>query len=79
MKKKFMKLSGWSFALALIIFLLSYFMFHYVLPDGTITTVFQEEAGKPMVTALWAILGVLFLFTGILSQLIARIFYPEKK
>ena len=78
MKKKFMKLSGWSLVLALALFAWSFFLYHYTLPDGSFTTVFQQEAGKPMVTELWAILGVMFLFSSILSLMIARIFYSEK-
>ena len=79
MREKFKKLSRWSFVLAIGIFVFSFFLFHYVMPDGTITLVFQEKPGKPMVTLLWSILGTCFLFSSILSRMIAGIFYPEKK
>lgn len=79
MKEKFKRLSAWSYALAVAIFLLSFLVFHYITPEFTISPVFQKEAGKPMVTQLLSILGVLFLFSGILNQMIAVIFFPEEK
>ena len=78
MKQKFKTLSLWSFALALAIFVFSYFLYHYVTPEGAVTVVFQPEPGKPLVTELFAILGTLFLFSGILSAMIARIFFSDK-
>ena len=79
MKKKFQKLSLWSLVLALAIFVFSYFLYHYVLPDGTITTIFQKEVGKPLLTELFSILGTLFLFSSILSGMIAKIFFQKEK
>ena len=79
MKAKFNRLSTWSFVLAVAIFILSFFVFHYVTPELTISPVFQKEAGKPLVCQLLATLGVLFLFSGILCRMIARIFFPEEK
>ena len=72
MKKKLLRLSRWSFALALGVFAYSYFIYHYLASDGTITAVYQAAANKPVVTLLFAILGVLFLFTGVLSRLIVN-------
>ena len=79
MKKKLLLLSRWSFALAFGVFAFSYFLFHYLASDGTITAVYQAAANKPVVTLLFAILGVLFLFTGVLSCLIAHIFFSSEK
>ena len=79
MKEKLKRLSLWSIVVAVVIFVSSYFIYHYIAPDGSFTTVFQEEPGKPFVTQLWASLGVLFLFAGIFIRMIAGIFYPEKK
>ncbi len=78
MKQKFLKLSRLSYGLSLLIFALDFFMYHFVTDNG-ISLVFREEAGKPFVTLLLGILGVLFLFSSILSLLIARIFYSEGK
>jgi len=79
MKKKLILLSRWSFALALCIFAFAYLLFHYLSPDGTFTAVYQTAAAKPVVTLLFAIWGVLFLFTGVLSRLIAHIFFSSEK
>ena len=78
MKKKFEKLSVRSFVLAAVLLALSFVMFHF-LTDSGFTTVFQQEAGKPFVTEMMADLGVLFLFSGILCRMIAKIFYPDEK
>ena len=78
MKHKFHKLSRLSFGLALLLFTLDFFMYHYVTDSG-ISPVFREEAGKPFVTLLLGILAVLFLFSSIMSLLISHIFYSEKK
>lgn len=78
MKKKFEKLSGWSFVLAVVLFALSFVLFHF-LTDTGFTTVFQQEAGKPFVTEMVADLSVLFLFSGILCRMIAKIFYSDEK
>ena len=79
MKAKFNRLSTWSFVLAVAIFILSFFVFHYVTPELTISPVFQKEAGKPLVCLLLSVLGVLFLFSGIFCRMIAKIFFPEEK
>ena len=78
MKQKFKALSQWSFALAMAIFVFSYFLYHYVMPEGAVTLTYQPGPGKPMLTELWAILGVMFLFSSILSAMIARIFFSDK-
>ena len=79
MKKKLLLLSNWSFAFAFGIFIFSYFLFHYLAPNGTFTAAYQTMASKPVVTLLFAIWGVLFLFTGVLSRLIAHIFFCSEK
>ena len=73
MKEKFKKLSRWSFALAVVLFILSFVLFHY-LTDNGFTTVWQPEAGRPFVTEVAADLSVLFFFIGILCRMIAKIF-----
>ena len=78
MKKKFQKLSVWSFVLALAIFVFSYILYHYATPELTIGTVFHEEPAKPLVTQLWANLGVMFLFSSIFCRMIAKIFFSDK-
>ena len=77
MKQKFKKLSGWCFVLALVLFALSFVLFHF-LTDSGFTTVFQQEAGKPFVTEMVADLSVLFFFSGILCRMIAKIFFQKE-
>ncbi len=76
MKTKLKKLAKITFFLSLADFALSYVCFHF-LTDSGFTTVWQPEAGKPYVTLMIMILGVLFLFTSILSLLSAKIFCEE--
>ena len=78
MKKKFNILALWSFGLALGIFAFSYILFHYTLPGGSFTTVRQSAPGKPLVTELFAIWGVLFLFASVMSLLIGQIFFRDE-
>lgn len=77
MKQKFKKLSAWSFVLAVVLFALSFVLFHYLTDTGFAST-WQPEAGKPFVTEMVADLGVLFLFSGILCRMIAAIFYTKE-
>lgn len=79
MQKKFRKLSVWSFLLALAIFILSYVLYHYTLPSGAFTTIWQPTPGKPWVTLLVSVWGVMFLFASIMSLLIGRIFFGGKE
>ena len=78
MRKKFNILSLCSFALALRIFAFTFYLYHFVTPDGAFTTVWQPEPGKPMITLLFGIWGVTFLFASVMSLLIGAIFFREK-
>ena len=79
MKQKFRKLSHRCYITALVIFLWSFFLYHFVTPDMTISLEFQHEPGKPLVTELFSILGTLFLFSGMISSMIGKIFFgPDK-
>ena len=77
MNQKFKKLSNMSFILAVVLFALSFVLFHF-LTDSGFTTVFQQEAGKPFVTEMVADLSVLFFFSGIVCRLVAGIFFPKQ-
>ena len=79
MKKKLLTLSVCCLVLAVVTFVISYVLYHYMLPGGVFTTVWQPTPGKPFVTGMVADLGVLFLFSGILSLLIRGIFFREEK
>ena len=76
MKKKFLVFSACSLILSVLIFILTYFIFHYLSPDG-FTPVLQTEPCKPFITLLFGILGTHFLFSGISAFLISLIFYKK--
>ena len=78
MNRKLKNLSWWCFGLAMVFFVLTYVLFHYMTPDGVLTTVFREEAGKPFVTMMVGIWGVMFLFAGVMSRLAGRICFKEE-
>ena len=79
MSKKLKKLSLWSLVLALADFVIAFVFFHFISPDGVFTPVFREEPGKPMVSLLFGIKGVLFLFAGMMSAIVNRIFFREER
>ena len=78
MKKKLKMLSLISYIISLFIFAGSYYMYHFLTPEG-FTLVWHAECEKPFVTELFANLGVLFLFTSIISLIIAKIFFSEDR
>ena len=78
MRKKCNTLSLCSFALALGLFAFTFYLYHFVTPEGTFTTVLQSEPGKPLITLLFGIWGVTFLFASVMSLLIGAIFFREK-
>ena len=77
MRKKCNILAWCSLALALGIFVFTYYIYHHWLPDGTFTLMSQEEPGKPMITYLFGVWGVTFLFASVMSALVGRIFFKE--
>lgn len=78
-KQKLQKLSGCFFVLALADFAFSYFLYHYATKDFGISPVRLVVAQKPLVTVLFAILGVLFLFSGIASILVAKVYFSDEE
>ena len=78
MKKKFLIFSGVSSAISLAVFTFSYYLYHYYSESG-FGTVWHEVPAKPLITELFAELGVLFLFCGIASFLISLIFFSDKR
>ncbi|MCQ2535817.1 MAG: hypothetical protein MJ110_02490 [Lachnospiraceae bacterium] len=71
--KKYRKLSLVLFAVAVVLFVINYFVFHYVTDDG-IVLIKQEEAGKPFITMLIGILATNFLFTSIFVLIKGKIY-----
>lgn len=75
MKKKWYILGACSFIIALAIFVFTYILFHYIGVDGTFVQEFQTVPGKPFITLLFGVWGVLFLFASVMSFLVGKIFY----
>ena len=79
MRKKCMILGVVSFVLALAIFVWTFYLYHYLSPEGVFTPMVREAPGKPFITYLFGIWGVTFLFASVMSVLIGLIFYPKEK
>lgn len=77
LRKNLYRLSVVCFIIALIVFIINYFVFHYITDDG-ITLVKQAEAGKPFVTNLIGMLGADMVFASIVSALCAKILCSKK-
>ena len=74
--KKLLKLSLVTLIIAVFLFIINFYFFHFVTDDG-FTLIYHEEAGKPFITNLIGNLGILFLFTSIISFIIRQIFYKK--
>lgn len=79
MNRKLKVLALCSYLISLAIFMFSYVLYHYLSPTGGFTAVYQAVPAKPMVTYLFAIWGVTFLFASVMSLLVAWIFFPVDK
>ena len=63
--------------IGLAVLAIAYYFFHFVTDEGP-TLTFHEEAGKPFVTMLIGMLGVLFLFGSAVSALAAALLLPKE-
>ncbi len=72
LRKRLYKLAIVCLAVAVVVFIINYFVFHYVTDEG-ITFVWHPEAGKPFVTDLIGMLGADMVFASIISALSAKI------
>lgn len=77
-KKNLLKLSLITLIIGIIVLAIAYFFFHFVTDDG-ITLTWHPEAGKPFVTDLIGIFGVLFLWSSAMSLISALVFFNDKK
>ncbi|MBE7077702.1 MAG: hypothetical protein E7377_03235 [Clostridiales bacterium] len=77
-KQKLLKLSLITLIIGVIVLFLAYFCFHFVTDEG-ITFVWHAEAGKPFVTILIGVFGVLFMWTSAMSLILALVFCNDKK
>ncbi len=77
-KKTLLKFSLINLIIGLIVLIIAFFFFHFVTDSG-ITLIFQKEAGKPFVTLLIGIFGVLFIFASAISFISALVFFNKDK
>ena len=76
-RSKLLKLSLWTLITALLLFVISYFFFHFVTDSG-ISLEWHPEAGKPYVSNLLGGFAELFLFASVLTFMIAQIWCPKE-
>ena len=77
-RKKLFQFSLVTLAIGLFVLAIAYFFFHFVTDEG-ITFVWHPEPGKPFVTDLIGIFGVLFLFASAISCISAFLFFEKEK
>ena len=77
LRKRLNKMAIVCFIIAIVVFIINYFVFHYVTDEG-ITLVWHPEAGKPFVTDLIGMLGADMVFASIISALSAKIICKKK-
>ncbi len=76
-KKNLLRLSLITLIIGLIVLAIAYFFFHFVTDDG-ITFTWHPEAGKPFVTDLIGIFGVLFIWSSAMSLISALVFFKDE-
>jgi len=76
-RKNLMTLSVISGIVGLIVEAIAYFFFHFVTDTGI--TGWHEEVGKPFVTDMIGIFGVLLIFACVVFLMIALVCYPKQK
>lgn len=75
-RKRLFKLGVIFLILALVVFAINYYVFHFVTDDG-LTLTWHEEAGKPFVTDLIGQLGTLLTFGSIASFLVGAVVFKK--
>ena len=76
-KKNLLKLALITLIIGLVVLAIAYFFFHFVGDEGI--RGWQPEAGKPFVTDLIGMFGVLFLWSSTMSLILALTVYNDKK
>lgn len=79
MKKKCNILALCSFVIAIAIFIFTFYLFHYLGPEGNFEPICHVTPEKPFVTLLFGVWGVCFLFAGVMSWLVGMIFFSKEK
>ena len=76
-RKNLMTLSVISGIVGLVMEVLAYFCFHFLGDEGF--HAWQPEAGKPFVTDMIGIFGILMIFACVVFLMIAQVCYPTQK
>lgn len=76
-RKNLIKFSVINLIISIAVFLIAYFFFHYVTDEG-ITLIWHSEPGKPFVSYMIGVLGVLFAFASVTSFISAFIFAKKQ-
>ena len=76
-RKNLMTLSVISGIVGLVMEVLAYFCFHFLGDEGF--HAWQPEAGKPFVTDMIGIFGILMIFACVVFLMIAQVCYPKQK
>ena len=76
-RKNLMTLSVISGIVGLVMEVLAYFCFHFRGDEGF--HAWQPEAGKPFVTDMIGIFGILMIFACVVFLMIAQVCYPKQK
>ena len=76
-RKSLLKFSLINFIIAIFVFAVNYFFFHFVTDTG-ISLTWNPEPGKPFVSNLIGGLGVLFVFSSVTSLISAFVFFKKK-
>ena len=79
MKKKCYIFALCSFLIALAIYVFSFYMYHYMGPDGSFGPVYHKTPVKPFVNLLFAIWGVTHQFAAVTALLVGKIFFSDGK
>jgi len=76
-RKNFLKLSLTTFVVGILLLAFTYFFYHFA-TDAGISLVWHKEIGKPFVTNLLGVFGVLFVWASVMSFLIGVIFFKKQ-
>ena len=79
MRKKCNILALCSFVISIAIFVFTFYLYHYLGPDGIFEPICHGTPEKPFVTLLFGVWGVCFLFAGVMSWLVGMIFFSKEK
>ena len=71
-RKELLKFSLITVIIGVLLLALTFFFFHFVTDEG-ISLVWHEESGKPLVTLLIGVLGILFVFASATSLIISLV------